>query len=442
MVLTISEGFGAYLSGIVLANIVLGINTVQAFHYFARFKQDSLGKKISVIVFLPYVPTQVLTARLWRKVVLLPSIQAFQLGCQAWAFWWSLVENDGNSDIIIHPIWALQVFEATCTSTSAIVQSHFVRRIFEMVRNPWMPCLIAFMICVKLGFGITIIIMWYIHPDLNWFMIHRTWILRCFVFSDVAVDSMIASSLCIIMMRRHGYIQTDTRLVTRLISYAMSSGVITSAFSLTVLGITFHHITYPLLMLGSTYAGLYSFVLLTRSATHHLDFNFSILCNSLHFRPTPPAHNIVPRTTISYAPPRVQPLNYFPPGPPTPPLSQISISSTRDSRSAPEGTGKVANHSKGKNVERQSGYRSSPSSRLGWSPSTRWFDSSHAHSSVTSGSDSMELRDVERGTRRFKGKGPATSFKSWSTPSTSAISRSTRFDESMIHASSSRFSRE
>ncbi|KAJ8586622.1 hypothetical protein M405DRAFT_349914 [Rhizopogon salebrosus TDB-379] len=203
--------FGALFIGVVLAAILFGLGSVQAFIYFQTHTGTGTIFYKLVVVFLWILDALHLT---------------FIIHC----IYYSLVINYANIDALTYVVWSFKLQVVVGVLIISGVHILYVHRIWivSQGRPRAFPVIVA--IFVFLCSGAFIVLIWAVCVSTE--EINYEWALYLALGSSTSIDILIASSLCYLLATsRTGFSNTDT-FISKLMGYIINTGCLTSICSL------------------------------------------------------------------------------------------------------------------------------------------------------------------------------------------------------------------
>ncbi|GLB38741.1 hypothetical protein LshimejAT787_0506060 [Lyophyllum shimeji] len=214
---SIDRTLGAVFIGFAVACCVYGVLLAQGFAYFSRYPQDRPHLKLTVIA-----------------ILLLETADQTFIGHLAYFY---SISNYGNPLNLLRATvtWSLILQLTVGAIVGAIVKGSFGLRVWRFSqRNYYITGLILFLTLGQLGLALAFTVKAFALPSL--LDVHRLQILGTVSLGvGVLTDIITASALCFFLNRlRTGFHGSDS-LVNSLIRYAINTGALTSAVSLTTL---------------------------------------------------------------------------------------------------------------------------------------------------------------------------------------------------------------
>ncbi|KZT11962.1 uncharacterized protein LAESUDRAFT_160431 [Laetiporus sulphureus 93-53] len=208
--------FGAALIGFGASCILLGVLSTQMYTYFRRYPQDRLFYKC-------------LVAALWI-------LEAVDQAFIAYAVYFYLVTNWGVLEVLLdHVHWSL-ILQVTLGATAgAIVKACFAMRVWRFSNcNAGITAVILLLVFAQLAMACVYTVKGF--QIANLLVLSKLKVIGSISLGlGVATDMVTAVALCYFLRTlRTGYSRDDS-LVNSLTLYAVNTGVLTSAISLTTL---------------------------------------------------------------------------------------------------------------------------------------------------------------------------------------------------------------
>ncbi|KAI0339015.1 hypothetical protein BDW22DRAFT_1362361 [Trametopsis cervina] len=208
--------YGALFVGFAVSSTLFGILCAQTYTYLRRYPLDRLWYK--GLVFL-----------LW----LLEAVHQAFVGHGAYSY---AISNWGNVAILFQaPVWTLVFQVALGALAGAFVKSAFALRVWRFSGgNRWVTSFIIVLVCAQLGSSIV-----YTYKGLRLTSLLQVDQLKLVgslsLILGVVTDVVTAAALCWFLRNLKTGYKKDDSLVNRLTLYAVNTGILTSAVSLTTL---------------------------------------------------------------------------------------------------------------------------------------------------------------------------------------------------------------
>ncbi|KAG0709143.1 hypothetical protein DFH29DRAFT_216194 [Suillus ampliporus] len=218
--LDLGNTFGALFIGAILATMLFGVTNIQAFIYFQTHRDT--GKTFYKLA-----------------VILLWILDALHLVLIVHAIYYSLVTNYGNIAVLPVLVWSSKAQIPVDMLIIWGVHFLYIHRIWIVSKGRSRALPITLGIIVFLGSGVPISLTWetfqcHLFTDL----IRIAWATYSTLGITCFLDVLVTSSMCYLLATsRTGFSSTDS-FITNLIGYTISTGCVTSIFSLTAI-ITF-----------------------------------------------------------------------------------------------------------------------------------------------------------------------------------------------------------
>ncbi|KAL0566343.1 hypothetical protein V5O48_015676, partial [Marasmius crinis-equi] len=214
---TIDNTLGAILVGFALACAIYGILFSQVFTYFSNYPLDRVVYKILVLLILAMETTD---------QALIGHILYFYG-----------ITNFGHPLVLLRgeTKWSLILQQTIGATVGAIVKTNFALRVWRFSERNWfMTSLIMLLVLGQLGLALAFTAKAFQLPNL-FAVVHLRTLGTIALAVGVLTDVVIAFALCFFLNRlRTGYQRSDT-LVNSLVRYAVNTGAVTGAVSLTTL---------------------------------------------------------------------------------------------------------------------------------------------------------------------------------------------------------------
>jgi len=204
--------YGAAFIGLIGSAILYGVTLLQTFLYFKQYPNDTRITKSIVIV-------------LWV-------LDTVHLLLCTIAIYTYLVRNFNNPEALGRSTWSMNL-QTDCNGLiGLIVECFFARRVWMMSRNIFLTGLIVVLACIHFGLGVLFTVEGFILVETSKFP-KLIWVTSTGLGSAAAADLIIAISLCYYLTKsRTGFARTDS-LITTLIVYSLTTGLITSIIACT-----------------------------------------------------------------------------------------------------------------------------------------------------------------------------------------------------------------
>ncbi|KAH7911126.1 hypothetical protein BJ138DRAFT_1151080 [Hygrophoropsis aurantiaca] len=211
----LNNTYGALFIGFTIASVLFGLTNVQTFLYFQTHRGITFYK--------------IAICYLWI-------LDAMHLAFIAHMIYHYLVNNYANPLVLPYIVWSFQAHIVVDVLIIYAVHLLYVQRLWILSRgrSKILPSIMTFIVVV--GSSVAISLIWavyQIHVFLDFIIIEWSAFLSLSV--TCFVDMSIAGSMCYLLYTaRTGFVKTDT-LISKLISYSLNSGVLTSLCSLCVI---------------------------------------------------------------------------------------------------------------------------------------------------------------------------------------------------------------
>ncbi|KJA24078.1 hypothetical protein HYPSUDRAFT_39222 [Hypholoma sublateritium FD-334 SS-4] len=199
--------YGAAFIGLIGSAVLYGVTLLQTFLYFKQYPNDTRMTKSIVVV-------------LWV-------LDTAHLSLCTIAIYTYLVRNFDNPGALGRSTWSMNL-QTDCNGLiGLIVECFFARRVWMMSRNIFLTGLIVVLACIHFGLGVLFTVEGFILVETSKFP-RLIWVTSTGLGSAAAADIIIAISLCYYLTKsRTGFARTDS-LITTLIVYSLTTGLITS----------------------------------------------------------------------------------------------------------------------------------------------------------------------------------------------------------------------
>lgn len=218
MAITVESFFGGFVIALCLSFILYGMTTLQALAYLSEFPEDPRHVRWTVIT-------------VWAA-------ETVHTGICIEIIYRYLVTEYGNTPYLDNIQWTFGAAFVVTIIIVTLVHSVFIHRIWILSHH----CVIAVMIpCILIvvNIGIDAVICHSLFNDGTWIAMRAdtpsSVALNASVSLTVAIDMIVAATLLYYLHKgRRGFERSD-RLITRLQVYAVKSGALTIACSLSVM---------------------------------------------------------------------------------------------------------------------------------------------------------------------------------------------------------------
>jgi hypothetical protein len=204
-----SNSFGVALIGLVFAAIFYGVTLLQTQIYFTKYRDDNVRLKALVTgaVLLDTLHTALVTHVLW----------------------FYLVDSFGRPENLERVPWSLPAQLLVSFLVQGLVQLFFAHRVRTLSRG-WLVCtLIA--VCAVLQLGLSAVFVGKLVQIGNILRLNDLlWVLSTAGGVDVLADVLIAGALCYYLQKSRTGISRTDQVLTFILRYAVSTGVVTSVF--------------------------------------------------------------------------------------------------------------------------------------------------------------------------------------------------------------------
>ncbi|KAJ7196413.1 hypothetical protein GGX14DRAFT_673314 [Mycena pura] len=206
----LSFNLGAYLIGVLVSYLLLGVLVAQTYLYFTRFPDDSA--KIRVLVVL---------------VLLCEAAQAI---CIAAALYSYAITGYGNPECLLRAPWTLLAAILFTGIICALVQGFFAFRIYALSKKLYVPCLCWILSVLRVVAVTAVLATGLRMVTMTSFEVHWGWLFVAFWSPAVANDLLVAVTQAFLLyrQRRNAHARTIP-LVNKLIRWTIESGFVTCA---------------------------------------------------------------------------------------------------------------------------------------------------------------------------------------------------------------------
>ncbi|KAH7911250.1 hypothetical protein BJ138DRAFT_1179673 [Hygrophoropsis aurantiaca] len=215
--LDLNSTFGAFFIGFAVASILFGLTSVQALVYFQTHLHQGITFYKIVICYL------------WI-------LDAMQLAFIAHMIYHYLVINYANPSVLSVIVWSFQAHIVVDVLIIYAVHLLYVQRLWILSRgrSKILPSLMTAIVIV--GSGVAISLIWAVYQcHVFTDFIQVEWSTFLTLSTTCFLDMTIAGSMCYLLMAsRTGFAKTDS-FITKLMTYSLHTGLLTSVCSLTVI---------------------------------------------------------------------------------------------------------------------------------------------------------------------------------------------------------------
>ncbi|KAF9524763.1 hypothetical protein CPB83DRAFT_886020 [Crepidotus variabilis] len=212
---TLDSTLGAAFLGMLAAAVLYGVTTVQTFMFFHEYRirnNDGL--------------------RLQSMVLFLWILDTVHLGFTCHGLYYYLVTNFGNYKVLIGPTWTILAQVYLTNLSDFIVRAFFARRVSVLcgqrkTLRVILPFTIILLSCLVVAFGCgfaseSFVLKTYTRMN------EASWMLYASFATAVTADTLVAVSLCSLLIRsRTGFKRTDD-VVSFLMAFTINTGLLTS----------------------------------------------------------------------------------------------------------------------------------------------------------------------------------------------------------------------
>jgi len=221
---TLNNTVGALLISVVGASLLYGTTTLQAYWYYHHYPRDSLLHKISI-------------ATLW-------ALDTIHLAMIVHALYLYVISGFGNNDGLDKILWSIKAQIAISVVVVLLVQSLYAHRVW--ILGGYHRGILGYfvVIIVLAGFAVGLVLAVKINTIDSYLDIGSIgWSINASLATTTATDFLIAGAMCYYLRKSKTtmYLLLNTR-ISRLMEYTLSSGLFTSACSLSAM---FSYILLP-----------------------------------------------------------------------------------------------------------------------------------------------------------------------------------------------------
>ncbi|KAH7884187.1 hypothetical protein F5I97DRAFT_1666488 [Phlebopus sp. FC_14] len=229
-----NSSLGAIQIGSLVMMFLLGISTLQAFHYFQNYPRDALWIKLLVVSVWLFAVGQAIAA-----ISGLYSLTISQFGQIAAAEILDLPAGIACSVVLSGAVGPL-------------VQCYFAHRVLVFSRKLYIPVLSWSLSLLRFTGSVCICVETLRHPALLVFYAQYGWLIATLLVGGACNDLIITASMCYYLRReRAGAIDRTAKMLDKLTTYSIETGLVTSLTAVTV------YICYKLMPTNSIYLAIF-----------------------------------------------------------------------------------------------------------------------------------------------------------------------------------------
>ncbi|EIN09687.1 hypothetical protein PUNSTDRAFT_133463 [Punctularia strigosozonata HHB-11173 SS5] len=206
----LADTLGAFYLGVLLDSALFGVTNVQVYMYSRDCKQDGICLKFLIAI-------------LWVLAAVHTALGAYSL-------WFDIITNFGSYLDLLTPIWAFWATAPVTLASDLILRYIFCMRVWSFSNHNWLlAAIVAITSFLALGTGIKFVVDGFTIPSvLNVWDRTITWTFNTSLSAGAAADIILAVAMCTLLYRRKTGLQTSDGIITKLIMYGISTGVLTS----------------------------------------------------------------------------------------------------------------------------------------------------------------------------------------------------------------------
>lgn len=212
----IHESFGALMVGGIIAAMLSGVVTAQAFSYFKYYVNDrrSIKALVGVVWFLDVWHTIFLSSALWDY----------------------LIAHFGDVSRIDYLPWSLAMTIILTATLTFLVHLFFVYRIFKLsLKNFGIAIPLTLLVCARLCFACLTTVKMMQLRSWNEFRALYTWSFSCGLALCSLLDLIFTTLLCYFLLQNHKRHSSMNGILDSLMLYAFENGSLSCAAALTSL---------------------------------------------------------------------------------------------------------------------------------------------------------------------------------------------------------------
>ncbi|EGN94815.1 hypothetical protein SERLA73DRAFT_143687 [Serpula lacrymans var. lacrymans S7.3] len=214
---SLADNLGAVFIGVIFSSILFGITNLQTYIYYCRYPKDWYIHKISIGI-------------LW-------ALDAVHLALTVDAVYQYLINGFGNVLALLVIVWSFKLQIAVNIVIILFVQSLYAMRIWKLGRghrHTLLPCLVTFVVVAGYVVGILLVIETF--RMTTWAELDTiSWAIYASFATSTGVDFVIAAVMCYYLHKSKSGFTGSENIINRLMQYTLSSGLVTSACSMSAL---------------------------------------------------------------------------------------------------------------------------------------------------------------------------------------------------------------
>ncbi|KAF9477343.1 hypothetical protein BDN70DRAFT_114943 [Pholiota conissans] len=231
----LNDTIGAMQIGSLFGVFLFGIVSLQTFNYYSTYTDDEWANKVMVAIvwLLEIGHTLGINYEVYRATITLYGQP------------WLLVRFPG--------IGAVTVFGGAIT---LITQTFFALRLLKLLPRPWHN---IGLVCIVISFirfvvSVYLTVEGIVLPNIDIYREKCKWIVSAMFISSAFVDIAIAVSMLYYLARQRKQVKRISRLLDRLVTYTIRSGLLTSIAAIVVI------LCFQLMQDNFIWLGVYTFV--------------------------------------------------------------------------------------------------------------------------------------------------------------------------------------
>ncbi|KAI1786763.1 hypothetical protein LXA43DRAFT_754429 [Ganoderma leucocontextum] len=205
---SLADTYGAFFIGSCVSLVLYGLTVHQTYRYFRLYPGDPMYLKALVVtVFLAETLNAILPVHL----------------C-----YYHLVANYFNPLALLDDTLSLRLLAPTSTVTILACQSFYLRRVFLVDRR--YQVIVAgtvALLVIEAGFAIALSVQAFKGRQMQDFA-HLTWIVSVFYGVDMVIDTILAGTLIVYLLRNRTGTERNDSMIQTLIVYTINTGLVTS----------------------------------------------------------------------------------------------------------------------------------------------------------------------------------------------------------------------
>ncbi|KAF9529941.1 hypothetical protein CPB83DRAFT_851860 [Crepidotus variabilis] len=211
---TLDNTLGAVFLGVVGSALLSGITLLQVYGYYHRYPKDSLLNKATVTV-------------LWI-------LDLLHLCLIIHGIYYYVVTGYGKPQTLQVIPWSLKLQVTINIVIILIVHCLYAQRVWLL--GGYHKGILGYVVAavVAAGFVIGIVLSYLVYSVNTYSELERvSWVVYAAIGTSTAIDFVIALAMCYYLRKSKGSMAKLNSRISRIMQYSISSGLVTSAFSLT-----------------------------------------------------------------------------------------------------------------------------------------------------------------------------------------------------------------